>query len=542
MSHLKVRTKLLLLLAISLAAIVILTVVSIDSLGKITADKTEAQASYNAVLNADRDLYQALTAHLRLQQNASAQTQQQLTDDWNENVQQVRERMGAAVMPNAALETQRATFFGQFDGWLADRNNLPLFSQAREALNVIGEQLNDQIIARYEADRVVEAKAAATIYSVGAAGLLLLAASGLIIILSINRPLRRVVDLIRSIAEGNLSSEPLRLSRRDELGELAAAADRMQEKLQRSIGAVHEAAALVAASSAQLSASAEESAAAAERMNELAQHSSSGAQTQRALVDDTYTGMRQLIDTIGQILEKSGAAETASVQANRYSAEGSAHVQRLNAGIEDISAAVQRASAVLQSLETRSQEIGSIIGMIGSISNQTNLLALNASIEAARAGEQGKGFAVVAGEIRKLAEQTRDAVEHIGGTVSEIQKETVVAVQSIEVGAGKLSEGLKQAAQANNAFLAIEKAVDGVAADTRDVAHILQQMTGTVDNTANTLEEVKRWSATAADFGRESSASNEEQLASVEQISASAQALAQLAGQLSGIVAAFRLS
>ena len=58
---------------------------------------------------------------------------------------------------------------------------------------------------------------------------------------------------------------------------------------------------------------------------------------------------------------------------------------------------------------------------IANISEQTNLLALNAAIEAARAGEQGKGFAVVAEEVRKLAEQSSQAVASIQDTIVKVQ-------------------------------------------------------------------------------------------------------------------------
>ena len=88
-------------------------------------------------------------------------------------------------------------------------------------------------------------------------------------------------------------------------------------------------------------------------------------------------------------------------------------------------------------LKTVNQQ--SVIDFITNIAGQTNLLGLNAAIEAARAGEQGRGFAVVAEEVRKLAEQSREATERIQSTLNEMNKAVEGISKTIET-TGSISE------------------------------------------------------------------------------------------------------
>ena len=104
---------------------------------------------------------------------------------------------------------------------------------------------------------------------------------------------------------------------------------------------------------------------------------------------------------------------------------------------------IQMIAELILELSEHSQQIGSTISVVDDIAEQTNMLALNAAVEAARAGEHGKGFAVVAGEIRKLADESKQAITKISSLTSNIQCTTNSTVMATEEGSKEIESVVK---------------------------------------------------------------------------------------------------
>lgn len=170
---------------------------------------------------------------------------------------------------------------------------------------------------------------------------------------------------------------------------------------------------------------------------------------------------------------------------NQRTSENQEKMDDATNSMEHIHASTSECKDIISKLGEESKEILGIINVITGISNQTNILSLNASIEAARAGEWGKGFAVVAGEIQKLAEQTRGAVEDIGRIVKETARHTDNAVSVMEQSVNLTEAGMACIREVGNSTAVITTS-------NRQMSDRILEMDKTVENIREQSDEVAR--------------------------------------------------
>ncbi|MHA6534226.1 methyl-accepting chemotaxis protein [Paenibacillus sp. BAC0078] len=314
---------------------------------------------------------------------------------------------------------------------------------------------------------------------------------------SISRPLLQMLGLASEVANGNLTQKS-QISSKDEVGQLAAALNRMVDNLKELINGIVMNSQSVAASSQQISASTQEIAS-----------TSTSQSSAAASITELFKELSIAINSVAESAEEAAELSNDTVKTAR---EGGYVVE---ASLQGMQAVNQKMSQ----LEEDSHKIGDIIEVIDDIAEQTNLLALNAAIEAARAGEQGRGFAVVADEVRKLAERSSDATKEITKIIKAMQENTKQSVRAV-------GESVEQSSMTSQAFEQIISMVNNSALKVNEIAAACEEESAQAAEVMSSVESI--------------SASSEESAAASEETAATCQALAQLSEELANSAAAFK--
>ncbi len=300
----------------------------------------------------------------------------------------------------------------------------------------------------------------------------------------VTRPLGHAVEVLDRIASNDLTGHVPEAGG-NEIGQLLAAMDRMQQGLARTVSGVRE-------SSETIHVAAREIAAGNLDL-------SSRTEQQSASLEETAASMEELTTTVKQNADNASEASTLADDAADLAQRGGDLVAR----------AVQTMGVISAS----SKKIAEITGIIDSIAFQTNILALNAAVESARAGEHGRGFAVVASEVRALAQRSAGAAREIKALIG-------ASIEDVNSG--------------NEIVGNVGQTMDEIVQSVRSVATIMSEITTATSEQRIGIEQVGQAVSQMDQVTQQNAAL-------VEQAAAAADALEQQAQSMKNAVAVFNV-
>jgi len=478
---------------------------------------------------------------LRHGKNASRETVEEGLEAFKEDLEIVAERAYTERSKQIVSEigSLRTSWNDAVLAFVGDRANASSARSADELASQLAAKL--ELLIEYASEdgynfRESAAKQVDTAFFIDLVVVGAVAALGMLIAyllgLKISRPLRRITDVTKELADGEIDVEIPELDRKDEIGEIAAALEvfkdgvierrRMhEEKLEAERKAqddrlrAEKERADAAMENAQTEELARKEKERAELVERLIAEFDKEVTAMLETVERSATEIRASAEGMTQIAadtekRSSGVAMASEQVTNNIHSVASA-TEELSSSVKEIGirvsesnrianaavSEVDHANGKIQGLAEAVQKIGEVVSMINDIAAQTNLLALNATIEAARAGEAGKGFAVVASEVKSLATQTAKATEEIAGQVSGIQGVTGEAVTAID----GISEIIRQINEISNdittsiqdqnsSTVEIAGNIQEAASGTREVTGSIGDVNSAAAETGNTASTV----------------------------------------------------
>ncbi|WP_148882158.1 methyl-accepting chemotaxis protein [Thermococcus aciditolerans] len=340
------------------------------------------------------------------------------------------------------------------------------------------------------------------------------------LVVSIDRAFDDVFRLLREVSEENLSPQA-----EYKLNNAMVEMEKLKRTLGTALGTTLTIAQEVQSKVNELSQNIRDIGEAVNQVTEAIGQVSIEAQRQQEAITEIKTAMDVVHDVTNLVAQTTDHVDVAVNEIIAISKEGEERGRTATHEITKIQDVITQIAETIHAVKDMGKQIGEITNVITGIAGQTNLLALNAAIEAARAGEAGRGFAVVAQEIRKLAEESKDAASNIKKIIETMTERVNEAASVAENGAtvveeasGVLEETIAYMANIAELVSELGPQLEELKQKVDDAENEIQKVLQAVDALAASAEE-----NTAA--AEEVSSSSQEQNAALEEISKAARDL-----------------
>ncbi len=304
----------------------------------------------------------------------------------------------------------------------------------------------------------------------------------------ISKPVVALSGLVSEASEGNFTLSATDSTSR-ELSLLAGSFNLLVEKVSRILSGIMGVISGVGTSKGDLVDVSEK----AEQIVREVQYISEGARKQETDIRRVAELTREAEQQCDMLLNRSKEIVEEAQSISDLCSEGNIHIQHLDEQNRFSLKEVESSYKKILQLNVFSEQVGSIVAQINTISGQTSLLALNASIEAARAGEHGRGFAVVAGQIGKLSENTKEATGVISDIIARLQQEvseTVAVVGSIKESFERQNVAVEAVKGAFSQFDVSSRATLSSIHDVTEMIHEVNRLNGDVAHSVGEIEKI----------------------------------------------------
>ncbi len=318
----------------------------------------------------------------------------------------------------------------------------------------------------------------------------------LVTVRQINRQISQVQEATAGIKKSLDLTLRIPVSGHHEIGDVAASVNGLLDEFQTVVRRMKEAGAHVSGASDEL----------AHSVNTL----SSAVEQQNEATASMAASVEEMAVSVTHVSDSSSTAKGIAGESLASADQGKLVIDRTANEMLQMAETVKQTSQSMETLSKRTDEIGSIVGVIKEIADQTNLLALNAAIEAARAGEQGRGFAVVADEVRKLAERTTTSTKEVADVISAIQQETRNAVDDMHRIVGEVTANADSARQAGEQIIQIREGASKVLDASSEIEDALKEQSIASSQIAKQVEVIASMSEENASAMMEARESSEE--------------------------------
>lgn len=214
-------------------------------------------------------------------------------------------------------------------------------------------------------------------------------------------------------------------------------------------------------------------------------------------VSQNLSMLDSLAKDINVLSEKIQKVHESIENGNSLADNGLESIETLHSSLSEFERIFKTSSSIVNDMVSKIESVNLITDSISEIAGQTNLLALNAAIEAARAGEAGKGFGVVADEIRKLAENTKSAVENSTKILDEIKSDIMNTSTSMSSAGNSIETQSNSIANAKETLSSIKSSIDYSASETSnacsslsDILNQKEKMYTSINNLATSANQV----------------------------------------------------